>query len=72
MDEITLTEPDLMTFAINRYWPEIDMEWFVVPQIAANDWTDDVEAPRCKECGDYHFGPCPTSPDSASMNEGKT
>ncbi len=38
MDEIVvLAEPDLMTFAINRYWPEIDMEWFVVPAISAND-----------------------------------
>lgn len=26
-----------MTFFINRYWPEIDMDWFVVPLIAAND-----------------------------------
>lgn len=34
---ITLIEPDLMTYHINRYWPEIDMEWFVMPAITAND-----------------------------------
>jgi len=39
--EVTLTEPDLMTFCINRYWPEIDMAWFVVPAIAANDESSD-------------------------------
>ena len=39
--EVELAEPDLMTFAINRCWPEIDMEWFVVPAIAANDETPD-------------------------------
>lgn len=39
--EVTLSEPDLMTFAINRYWPEIDMSWFVVPAIAANDDSPD-------------------------------
>lgn len=38
--EVILEQPDLMTFFINRYWPEIDVDWFVVPAIAANDSGD--------------------------------
>jgi hypothetical protein len=34
---VCMSEPFLVTFGLNGFWPELDWEWMVVPNKSANE-----------------------------------